>query len=197
MKSFSETAEENKTLVLPVILPYLKGAKNALEIASGTGQQIVYFAEQTPEITWQPSDLSENIRAIMAWVESANLDNILQPKVLDVANPEWSVDKIDFVYTSNSLHIMSWWHVKSLFEHLGKLMAAGCYFCVYGPFCFSGVHVSDSNLRFDQFLKQRDPQSGVRDLDALKLLAKEQGIVLNNSVEMPHNNHILVWQKQG
>lgn len=195
MKPYSETAEENKTLVFPVIKPYLDGVSMALEIASGTGQELVYFAKMTPEIVWQPTDLSANVSGIAQWVNNAGLQNTLPPVALDVGHAEWPIDEIEFAYTSNSLHIMSWQHVKALFAGLGDMMKTHAYFCVYGPFSFAGKHVSDSNLRFDRYLKQRDPLSGVRDTEALKDLGENHGLFLRDSVEMPHNNNILIWQK--
>lgn len=196
MKAYSETAEENKTRVFPVIEPYLKGVRVALEIASGTGQQVLYFAKMTPKIEWQPTDLAANIPGIHQWVDDAELHNVIAPQVLDVASIEWPVEVVEFAYTSNSLHIMSWQHVVALFSRLGELMPAEAYFCVYGPFSFAGKHVSDSNVRFDAYLKQQHPLSGVRDTDALKSLAESHGFLLQDTVEMPHNNHILIWQKR-
>lgn len=195
MKPYSDTAEENKTLVFPVIKPYLEGVSTALEIASGTGQQIVFFAEMTPEIIWQPTDLPDNVPGIVQWVDNAGLQNVLPPVVLDVGATDWPVNTIEFAYSSNSLHIMSWQHVLDLFARLGGLMKTDAYFCVYGPFSFAGKHVSDSNVRFDSYLKHKDPLSGVRDTEALEKLGESHGIILRSNIDMPHNNHILVWQK--
>lgn len=195
MKPYSDTAEENKTLVFPVLQPYFQGVVTALEIASGTGQQVLYFAEMMPEVNWLPTDLAVNIPGIRQWVDEAGLQNVRAPQALDVAAAEWPLDVVEFAYTSNSLHIMSWQHVVALFARLGKLMKADAYFCVYGPFSFAGKHVSDSNLRFDTYLKQQNPLSGVRDIERLKELAETQGLCLKDTVEMPHNNHILIWQK--
>ncbi len=142
-----------------------------------------------------PTDLPIHIPAIRQWVEAADLQNVLDPQALDVASREWPVAQVEFAYTSNSLHIMSWQHVIALYAKLGKLMKKDAFFCVYGPFSFAGKHVSESNQRFDSYLKQRDPSSGVRDTEDLNTLADENGLGLLDSIVMPHNNHILVWKK--
>lgn len=195
MKPFAETAEENKAVVLPILQPYLNGVDTALEIASGTGQQIVYFAEKHPEIVWQASDLAENIPDINSWVRESQLPNLREPLVIDVASPNWPIHDIPFIYTSNSLHIMSWSHVENFFENAGRLLRDNAYFCIYGPFSFDGQHISESNKRFDAYLIQRNAGGGVRDTSALISLGSLHGLSLQHVVDMPHNNHILIWQK--
>jgi SAM-dependent methyltransferase len=195
-KPYSAAAEENMPDVLVLIKPLLVGVDEVLELASGTGQQLVYFAENCPEIRWQGSDLAENLPGIECWIEDANLPNINKPIALNVADNLWPFEQIDFAYTSNSLHIMSWEDVVSLFTRLALLLKSGGRFCVYGPFCFSGQHVSESNVHFNAYLKQRNPLSGVRELDDLQALAKEAGLFLESTIGMAHNNHLLVWKKR-
>ncbi len=194
MKPFADTAEENKTVVLPILSPYLQGVSKALEIGSGTGQQIVYFARQYPDIVWQPSDLVENLPGIESWVTDANLSNLKQPLAFDVGQVHWPVESVEFIYSSNTLHIMSWWHVECLFSGLADMLKKGGYFCTYGPFSFAG-EITSSNQQFDGWLKQRNPVSGVRDVDDLKRLAKMAHLELEQTIELPHNNHILVWYR--
>ena len=195
MKPYAETAEENKYVVLPVLEPWLDGVSEVLEIASGTGQQIVYFAEKCPQISWQASDLAENIPGIRLWIEEAGLSNLREPLVLDVAEPSWAGSEIPFIYTSNSLHIMAWPQVEKFFEHAGSYLARGAVMCIYGPFSFDGKHVSESNIRFDRYLQQSGRGSGVRDTAELSTLGKKHKLLLLDAIAMPHNNHILIWQK--
>lgn len=195
MKPFAESAEENKYVVLPVLERWLDGVSEVLEIASGTGQQLVYFAEKCPHINWQASDLAENIPGIRMWIEEAGLPNLRDPLVLDAADPNWPVRKIPFIYTSNSLHIMAWSQVEKFFEHAGRYLADGAVMCIYGPFRFDGCHVSDSNSHFDRYLQQSGRGCGVRDTADLSVLGKKHKLLLLDAIAMPHNNHILVWQK--
>ncbi|MCB1754738.1 MAG: DUF938 domain-containing protein [Gammaproteobacteria bacterium] len=197
MKPYADAAEENKTVVLPVLDPLLKDVDRVLEIGSGTGQQIVYFAGQHPQINWQASDLEENIPGIRLWIEEAGLPNLNPPIALNVAQNPWPLEPVPFIYTSNTLHIMSARHVELFFANLEQALQRDAYLCVYGPFSFNGRHISESNQRFDAFLKQRDPLSGIRDVEDLKRFAEKGGVQLDDMVALPHNNHMLIWRKAG
>jgi hypothetical protein len=90
---------------------------------------------------------------------------------------------------------MSWPAVQQMFVGVSKVLKATGFFCLYGPFNYAGHYTSASNEQFDQYLKARDPQSGIRDVDDLKKLAESAGLEFINDHEMPVNNRILVWQK--
>lgn len=166
-----------------------------LEIGSGTGQHAVFFAEQLPELTWLCSDLAENHPGIRDWIADYHGDNITGPYALDVCQNIWPVTSIDGIFSANTTHIMSWQSVGCLFEHIGSILNPGGYFCLYGPFNYNGKYTSASNERFDQYLRQRDPLSGLRDFNDLEKLAKTTGLQFVFDHEMPVNNRTLVWTK--
>jgi len=91
---------------------------------------------------------------------------------------------------------MSWPSVENMFAGIGRVLATQGIFCLYGPFNYNGEFSSESNARFDLWLKQRDPESGVRDFAALQNLAEKAGLEFVYDHEMPANNRILVWQKK-
>jgi hypothetical protein len=66
---------------------------------------------------------------------------------------------------------------------------------VYGPFRFEGEPFAESNVQFDGFLRQRDPQSGIRSFDALRALAGQYGWGYRERRALPANNHLLLWQR--
>lgn len=165
-----------------------------LEIASGTGQHAIHFAKRLPHLIWQTSDLPANHAGIEAWLTEAKLSNVLPPLRLDVRDPTWPVSKADGIFCANAVHIMSWDAVKSLFRGIGQILGPGGIACFYGPFNYGGKFTSASNARFDQWLKANDPESGVRDFEAINSLAEEQGLFLLKDVEMPANNRTLLWQ---
>lgn len=79
------------------------------EIASGSGEHAVYFAEQLPGLTRQPSDPGEAARAsIAAWTERSGVRNVVAPRALDAAAEEWPVDRADAVVCINMAHISPW-----------------------------------------------------------------------------------------
>ena len=195
MKPFSESCEQNKQPILAVLQQYFANVSSVLEIGSGTGQHAVFFAARFPHLHWLTSEVAELHTGVNAWLEEAGLANLTGPVELDVNQPDWPVNKIEAVFSANTVHIMDWSSVENMFAGIGKILQTEGVFCLYGPFNYEGNYTSDSNARFDQWLKQRDPASGIRDFEALNILAQQHGMALLADHVMPVNNRVLVWQK--
>lgn len=195
MKPFSESSEQNKAPILSVLNRHCQHVANVLEVGSGTGQHAVYFAEQFPHLTWYASDQAEYHSGIQQWLASVQRDNIKGPLLLDVNQKQWPVSEMDMIFSANTAHIMSWPSVENLFAGVAETLISNGYFCLYGPFNYGGKFTSESNARFDLWLKQRDIESGVRDFEALQDLAEAAGLALIEDNEMPANNSFLVWKK--
>ncbi len=196
IKPFAEACEENKRPILAVLEQQFADCRTILEIGSGTGQHAVFFAAHLPHLHWQPSDMAENLPGIGLWLAESQSDNIAEPIVLDMRKPDWPQAIFDGIFSANTVHIMSWPAVETLFLGVGRVLASGGRFCLYGPFKYNGVHTSENNARFDVGLRQRNPVSGVRDRNDLQQLAEAGGLSLIEDIEMPVNNRVLVWQKQ-
>ena len=195
MKQYSQACDENRDPILGIIGEVFSDAHSILEIGSGTGQHAVYFARRLPHLSWQPSDLPENHASINAWRDEAGLENVRPPIELDVTAATWPDGEYDGLFSANTAHIMSWVVVQSMFSGFGKLLQPGAHCCLYGPFNYGGSFTSNSNRQFDAWLKDRDPTSGIRDLEALADLATANGFELEADNEMPVNNRLLVWKK--
>lgn len=195
MKPFAESSEQNKQPIYAVLTQYFNNIKTVLEIGSGTGQHAVFFAEKFTHLTWVASDQAEYHKGIKMWLNDCTLQNIEGPLLLDVNQNEWPLEQTDAIFSANTVHIMSWASVENMFAGIGRTLTAQGVFCLYGPFNYNGKFSSESNARFDLWLKQRDPESGVRDFAALQNLAKKAGLDFVCDHEMPANNRILVWQK--
>lgn len=195
MKPFAESSEQNKIPILAVLKQFCGEIEAVLEIGSGTGQHAVFFAEQFPHLTWVASDQLEYHAGIQMWLKDSGLTNIQGPLLLDVNQSDWPVKQTDAVFSANTVHIMGWPSVEKMFNGIGQVLKDGGVFCLYGPFNYNGRFSSESNARFDLWLKERDPVSGVRDFEALQILADKAGLVFIDDVEMPANNRILVWKK--
>jgi len=195
MKPFSESCDQNRPHILEALRTELAGCKRLLEIGSGTGQHAVYFAPEFPHLLWQTSDVPACHDGINAWRDDPAAHNVLPPIALDVCKDTWPDSIYDAVFSANTVHIMSWPEVKCLFTGIGTTLDKGGVFCLYGPFNYNGNYTSDSNARFDQWLKDRDPLSGIRDFEALQELAAEAGLELRKDYAMPANNRTLVWSK--
>ncbi len=195
-KPFAESCEQNKQPILAVIQPWFADRARVLEIGSGTGQHAVFFAEHLPHLIWQTSDRQACHPGIHAWLNEAGLPNTPPPLTLDVAEPWPELGAIDAVFSANTCHIMHWEQVEAFFSGVGRLLPAGGLFALYGPFNYRDQYSSDSNARFDQWLKGRDPLSGIRNFEALDMLARRADMRLKEDVAMPANNRTLCWEKQ-
>ncbi len=190
---FSQACENNKAPILAVLKRVFAKVERALEIGSGTGQHATYFAEHLPHLIWQPSDQEQYFDALQVRWQSVTLKNLKRPKLLDVRQAEWPVG-FDAVFSANTAHIMAWDVVKVTFQQVGSQIAPGGLFALYGPFNYDGKYTSASNRNFDEWLKVKDPQQGIRDIEAVKELAQQNGMVFVEDNPMPANNRLLVWR---
>ena len=193
-KPFAESSEQNKHVILQVLQTLFTAPGEVLEIGSGTGQHAVHFTQHMSHLLWQPTDCADQISGMKLWFNEVTHQRIRQPLVLDVTQ-NWTSQSFDYVFTANTLHIVSWVAVQSMFAGVGKNLKSGGLFVQYGPFNYGGKFTSDSNARFEQWLKSRDPLSGIRNFEDLEILAKQHNMVLHSDHEMPVNNRVLVWQK--
>lgn len=196
-KPFSESCVQNRDPILAILRPLFADRRHVLEIGSGTGQHAVYFAADLPHLVWQTADVPQHHPGIQAWLEEAAVPNVLPPLALDVNDTAWRSGRYDAVFSANTLHIMGWPEVERFFAGVGAVLEAGGILAVYGPFNYGGRYTSESNARFDAWLKARDPASGVRDFEAVDALARSQGLVLQQDIAMPANNRTLVWRMAG
>ena len=193
-KPFSPAAKQNRDAILPILKTEFKHANKVLEVGSGTGQHAIYFARHMPHLSWQASDKEENITGIKCWIDEAGQNNVPAPIVLDVCK-KWPDAQFDAAFAANVAHIMHWHEIKAMFAGLANALVANASFCLYGPFNVNGEYTSESNREFDQWLKNRDPQSCIRDKGELDELAKIYKFSLHQDWEMPCNNRILCWKK--
>ena len=194
-KPYSESCDQNRDPIFEVIQPLLKASKKVLEVGSGTGQHAVYFAKNMPHLIWQTSDQQPYHEGIKLWLADAQLDNTPTPIALNVSSDTWPDEQFDVVFSANAVHIMGWDNVVDFFANAPKLLNSGGLFILYGPFNYNQQYTSESNARFDIWLKQRDPQSGIRDFEALDKLANNAGMKIKEDYALPANNRILVWEK--
>ena len=195
MKQSWPAPERNKEPLLEVLQRVLPERGTLLELASGTGQHIAYFAAHFPNWRFVPSDIDPaNLDSIRAYAAEAG-DNVLEPRVIDVRSSDWAVGIVEAVFCANMIHIAPWTCCLGLFEGVGRNLAPGGVFVLYGPFSFAGQHSSQSNADFDAALKARDPSWGVRDADAIEELARTEGLFSDGRIAMPANNHCLVFRR--
>ena len=192
-KPYAESCARNQERILQLLRDWFAGCRRVLEVGSGTGQHAVHFAAALPQLLWQASDRAENLPGIRAWLDEAALPNTPAPLPFDV-DGDWPQTSFDALFSANTLHIMSWAQVQRLFAGLPAVLEDGARMAVYGPFHYGGQPSAPSNAAFDAMLRQRDPQMGVRDAEAVDALAASHGLYLLEDVAMPANNRCRLWQ---
>ena len=196
---FSPSAARNREPLLQVLRQLLPFCGRALEIGSGTGEHITFFARHLPDWRWVPSDPDDDSRrSIAAWIAAEHLANVVPPLTIDASADLWGVEDqapFDVLLSLNMVHIAPWSAAQGLFAGAGRLLRPGGQLLLYGPFQEGGVHNAPSNVEFDLSLKSRNPDLGVRDIDDLQGLAHSNSLQLSHRFAMPANNQVLVFDK--
>ena len=195
-KPYSSACERNGPPILAGLREHFADRRHVLEIGSGTGQHAACFAAALPHLTWQASDVPENLAGIRMWLDEARLPATPSPLPLDVNDDtQWQrlPARYDAVYSANTLHIMGWEEVQRLFSRLRAIVTSNFKLAIYGPFNYGGRFTSESNAAFDASLKSRDARMGIRDFEAVDKLASGIGLELAADLAMPANNRMLIW----
>ena len=196
---FSPAADRNKQPILEVLRQVLPTSGSALEIASGTGQHVAWFAAGLPRWTWQPSDAHPGgFDSITAWSRQQGVPNVRPPLRLDVLAARWLSDddtRFDAIYCANMLHISPWATCAALMQGSARHLASGGKLITYGPYLEDDVPTSPGNLAFDDSLRAQDPDWGIRPLESVKREATRTGLQLSERHAMPSNNLLLVWTR--
>jgi hypothetical protein len=196
----SPAAERNRQPILEVLQQVLPSRGTALEIASGTGQHVAWFAAAMRSWVWQPTDADpQALPAIAAWSAQAHLTNVRAPLLLDVMAAQWPstgpafTEPFDAVYCANMLHIAPWESCGALMRGSSRHLALDGVLVTYGPYFENGVTPAPGNLAFDASLRARNPQWGIRALPDVVAQARLVGLQLQARHEMPANNLLLVF----
>jgi len=192
----SPAAERNKDPILTVLESVLPAQARVLEIASGTGQHVCFFAAELPGIRWQPTEPDAASReAIVTRVREAALGNVEAPIALDVHEPRWPLDgAYDAVVCINMVHISPWSATNALCLGAARHLRTGGKLVLYGPYLENGTAVQ-TNLDFDATLKRRNLEWGLRELDDVTRVAALHGLQRQQVVRMPANNLTVVFSK--
>lgn len=193
---YAPAVSRNREPILAVLRPILPASGTVLEIASGSGEHIVHLAEALPDLVFQPSDLNhEALQSVAAWIEARRLANVLPPIVLDASVLPWPGVSAVAVICINMIHIAPWQAAIGLVTGAGSILPPGAPLYLYGPYKRTGVPTAESNQAFDRNLKDRDPNWGVRNLEAVADLARAAGFAAPEITEMPANNLSVVFRK--
>ena len=193
----SPSAERNKAPVADVLKRVLPDHGLVLEVSSGTGQHVVHFAREMPNLDWQPTERDEEtLASIAGWVAAEGLSNVRQPLRLDVCDQPWPVGSAAAVVCLNMIHIAPWAAAEALIRGAEAILVLGGVLFLYGPYRRDGKHTAPSNEAFDRQLRAQNPDWGVRDLEEVSRYAESHGFDAPAVYEMPANNFSVVFRKR-
>jgi SAM-dependent methyltransferase len=195
-RQYRPHVERNRDPILDVLRRILPQRGLVLEIASGSGEHVAYFARALPQLTWQPSDPDATaLASSAAHRDDASLPNLLAPLHLDVTAPSWPIERADAIVCCNMIHIAPWAACEGLIAGAARVLAPGGILYLYGPYKIGGAHTAPSNQEFDASLRSRDPAWGIRDLDEVAALAARHDFKLIETVKMPANNLSVIFSR--
>ena len=204
---FSPSADRNKQPILDVLQSILPRKGMALEIASGTGQHVAWFAKNMLDWTWQPTDAHPGaLLNIEMRANDGDLVNVLEAVQLDACNEPWFAPgsalasaianpSFDLILCINMLHISPWAACPALMRGAAQYLAPGGLLVTYGPYFEAGVTPTPSNVEFDISLREQNPSWGIRQIADVEQEAAKAGLHLRERHALPANNLLLVWAR--
>lgn len=196
MKRHAPATARNSTALAQVLGQELPDTGRVLEIASGSGEHALFMARRFMTLVWQPSDIDpEALASIDAWSSEAGLQNLERAIALDAADPAWSMEGVDAILCVNMIHISPIAATEGLFAGAARTLASGAPLILYGPFFEEDTVTAPSNIAFDESLRERNSEWGLRQVGWLDTLAGKNGLSRSARHEMPANNLVLVYRK--
>ena len=197
MKREAPAAARNRQPILDVLRTCLPATGLVLEVASGTGEHAVHFAQALPALVFQPTDPGVEQRAsIDDWTQTLGLPNVRPALALDASAERWLVDRADAVICINMIHIAPWSAAVGLMRGAARLLPPGSVLFLYGPYHRDGRPTSPGNEAFDQSLRQQNAAWGIRDLEDVTALGEREGFAVDRAVDMPANNLSVVFRRR-
>ena len=196
-RRFAPAAARNREAIRQALQNEWPTQGEVLEIASGSGEHAVFLARHAPHLRFQPSDPDPEARdSIEAWRVHEGLDSVAPPLSIDVRKFDWadSISQFEAFLCINMVHIAPWSASEGLFKGSETALAPTGLLYLYGPFQRGGHHTAESNAAFDESLRERNPEWGVRHLEAVEALANQSGLTLQKVIEMPANNLSLIFR---
>lgn len=196
LRRSAPAALRNREPIAQVLREWLPESGLVLEIASGTGEHVVYFAEHFPTLEWQPSDIhSDALASIEAWVAASGAGNIRRPVEIDASQQDWPIDRAAAVLSVNMVHISPWSSALGLLDGAARVLPKRAPLILYGPWISNAIETAPSNLEFDENLRARDAEWGLRRVEDFAAAGAQKGLKLEQTRAMPANNLMLLLRR--
>lgn len=191
--AFAPATQRNRQPILEVLTRILPASGLVLEVASGSGEHALWFAQHLRPLAWQPSDPDPACRrSIAAHAAGVDCPTLKPPLDLDVTEAIWPIEHADAIVCINMVHIVPWAATEGLIAGAARCLPPGGVLYLYGPYQRGGKHTAPSNAAFDESLRAHNPAWGLRKVEAVAESAQAQGLTLGKIVEMPANNLSLI-----
>jgi hypothetical protein len=195
-RQYAPATIRNRDFILDVLRDVLPMTGVILEVASGSGEHVVHFARNFPNLVFQPSDPEpEALLSVAEWVKAAQVTNVRAPIVLDASQSPWPIASADGIICINMVHISPWDATVGLITGAAARLPPGSPLYLYGPYKRKGFATAPSNQAFDRNLRDRNPAWGLRDLEAVATIAQSVGFSVPTVIEMPANNLSVVFRR--
>lgn len=193
----SPAVARNTGPILDVLKAHLPARGRVLEVACGSGEHAMAFANALPGLAWTPSDPDTEALASAASWRDGGPDNLQAPIRLDALDETtWPHGPYEAIFCANMVHISPWGATEGLMRLAGRvLLKPGGLLALYGPYRESDRVLADSNAAFEESLKARDADWGLRDRDAVAAEAMKSGLAHTLRVGMPANNLMLLFRR--
>ncbi len=194
VKRYAPATERNRDVIAETLVNVLPAEGVVLEIASGTGEHAVHFAQLFPGITWQPSDPDPiAIASINAWRGDCAVPNVRSAMLLD-ASADWPIAHADAIVCINMAHISPWAATVGLLRNAARILPQSAPLFIYGPFRQHDVPLAEGNATFDAALRQQNPEWGLRYVEDIAKEARDFDLMLDQIIPMPSNNLSLIFR---
>ncbi|MCX7184913.1 MAG: DUF938 domain-containing protein [Nitrosospira sp.] len=180
-----------------------KESSQVLELASGSGMHINYFAPHFGHLHFHPSDkdheVLDNIKKLS--VDHGN-DNIADPVHLDLTKPETWFNANNYggfaaIFCINIFQVAPISIADGMMECAARLLNNDGFLLIYGPFQIESSFTTDSNKEFHDTLRSAGvPEWGLKDIADLKKAAANHGLELKEKIDMPSNNFSLIFGRK-
>ena len=195
-KRSAPAALRNRKPIAEVLADWLPKSGLVLEVASGSGEHVVYFAGRFPLLEWQPSDAdADALASIAAWRAEAALANVLAPIVIDASASDWPVNRAEALLNINMAHISPWRASLGLLNGAARILSPGASLILYGPWLKDDIETAASNLAFDADLRRRNAEWGLRRVEEFAAEAERRDLILIETRPMPANNLMLLFRR--
>ena len=196
LKPVSQPCLRNQEPIYQVLRSHFSMPGSVLELACGTAQHAVYFAERLRHLDWQPSDLAFSLEGAALWIDEASLENLKPVVMLNINDSDWGVGDFDYIYSANLVHFVGQKSVNAMFSGISKHLKNQGVLALYGPYNQNG-YTGEGNARLDEWLKAEvNPEAGIKELSDIIVLANKFGLQLDANHSMPANNHLLIFRKE-